>query len=81
MLMGWHMNEQVERALIRLLDELCMWERETGRGSRLILVPTQQDEKTVYTVDGKPLADYSNALLFSQLDFMKTLIEGAKSHV
>lgn len=32
-----HPSEQVQAALVRLNDELCSWERSTGRQSILIL--------------------------------------------
>jgi hypothetical protein len=32
-----HKSKKVQIALTRLLDELCTWERETGRRSVLIL--------------------------------------------
>jgi hypothetical protein len=32
-----HKDKEVQAALVRLLDALCTWERETGRESILIL--------------------------------------------
>lgn len=51
---AYHMDEDVNDALIKLLDRLCTWERETGRESTLILIPAQQDEQIVMAQSGKP---------------------------
>lgn len=51
----WHKCVDVDNALTELLDRLCMWEREAGRGSTLILIPHNSDEKIVLAMDGKPL--------------------------
>lgn len=46
-----HPSERVEAALVRLNDELCSWERSTGRQSILIL---REDEGFVHrTASGK----------------------------
>mgnify|MGYP001616234355 CR=1 FL=1 len=37
--MQFHKDRDCDRAMIRLMDALCTWERETGRESTLILVP------------------------------------------
>jgi hypothetical protein len=54
-----HKCAEVEEALNRLLDSLCMWERETSRGSTLILIPHEDDEEIITAMDGKPLDDFS----------------------
>jgi hypothetical protein len=50
-----HKCEECETALIRLLDELCSWERDTGRGSTLLLIPHNEDEEIIMAQDGKPI--------------------------
>lgn len=52
--MSYHMDREVNSALIRLLDALCEFERNSGRGSTLILIPHNISEKNVCAVDGKP---------------------------
>ena len=47
-----HPDPEVERALIRLNDALCMWERGTGRESVLIL--REQGGYVHRSVSGKP---------------------------
>ena len=51
----WHIEEDVERALIRLNEEICRFERSTGRGCHLILIPNHQDEPIFLSDNGKPL--------------------------
>lgn len=54
--MSYHASRNVEDAIIRLLDALCSWERDTGRGSTLILIPhTRADGDIVVAQDGKPI--------------------------
>lgn len=55
--MSYHMDKEVNSALIRLLDALCEWERNSGRRSTLILMPHLMDERMVLAQDGKPLSD------------------------
>ena len=57
--MRWHKDPEVEKAMIRLIDSLCTWERNTFRGSTLIFVPDTIDdvEKVIFVKDGKPLPD------------------------
>ena len=50
-----HKDLECDAAMTRLLDALCTWERETGRGSMLIFVPNAPDEDVVLAQDGKPL--------------------------
>jgi len=51
----WHIDQRCELALIKLDDELCSFERETGREYTLILVPHAPDEKIHMSQSGKPL--------------------------
>jgi len=46
-----HPDSEVREALIRLVDALCEWERNTGRSSTLILI---EDTFQFRAVDGKP---------------------------
>lgn len=47
-----HPSERVRAALVRLNDELCSWERSTGRQSILIL--REQGGFTYRSASGKP---------------------------
>ena len=47
-----HLDQEVQQALIRLNDALCMWERGTGRESVLIL--REQGGFIHRSVSGKP---------------------------
>lgn len=51
-----HMDEEVEKAIITLDDAICTWERTTGKGYTLVLVPHQREEKIHASVDGKPVS-------------------------
>lgn len=53
--MAHHLDPSCDRALLKLSDELCTWERMTGRGSTLILFPDSADEAIQIFVDGKPI--------------------------
>ena len=44
----------VEKAFIRLNDELCQYERATSRGGLLLYIPDHRDEEIVITQGGKP---------------------------
>ncbi len=52
-----HRDPECDSAMVRLLDALCTWERETGRRSTLVFVPHARDEKIVLAQDGKPLPE------------------------
>ena len=52
-----HMDKECNSALIRLLDALCEFERDSGRRSTLILIPHNADEEIVTAQDGKPNPD------------------------
>ncbi len=54
--MSYHRLPEINSAIIRLLDALCTWERNTGNGSKLILVHDNEDDgKTLFAMDGKPV--------------------------
>ena len=44
----------VEKAFVRLNDELCQYERATSRGGLLLYIPDHRDEEIVITLGGKP---------------------------
>jgi len=52
------------------MDALCTWERETGRGSKLLLVPDADDEEIVFAMDGKPVT-HSPFIIGLTLDAIK----------
>ncbi len=52
--MSHHMDDGVNQAITALADALCMWERDTGRRSTLVLIPYQLDEPIALLLDGKP---------------------------
>jgi hypothetical protein len=53
--MSYHKNKEVNQALIRLIDALCSWERNTSRRSTLVFIPHNVDEDIVLVGDGKPI--------------------------
>lgn len=53
--MSWHRDRKVNQALIRLMDELVMWERETGRRITLLFIPHHTDEDILMADSGKPI--------------------------
>lgn len=72
--MSYHRDREVNKAMIRLLDTLCTWERETGRGSKLLLVPDADDERLVFAMDGKPIHYIDSLSLGVQLDQIKSKV-------
>lgn len=58
-----HPDEDVRRALIRLCDALCSWERNTGRQNLLTLIefdPEKPSRRVEFIADsGKPIPDDS----------------------
>lgn len=54
--MSYHMDRECNEAIVKLLDALCSWERDSRRGSTLILIPHYADEKLVVAEDGKPVS-------------------------
>lgn len=55
--MSYHKDEECNQSIIHLLDALCMWERETGRRSLLLVIPYNLDEKILIAEDGKPIPE------------------------
>jgi hypothetical protein len=62
-----HPCKAVQAALVRLNDELCSWERSTGRMSILIL--REQGGFELRTAGGKPNIpdDIDDEMLWSQI--------------
>jgi hypothetical protein len=72
--MSYHRLPEINSAIIRLLDALCTWERNTGNGSKLILVhDTKADGPNLFAMDGKPI-DHSAFELCMDLDLIKNHI-------
>jgi len=67
----WHEDEKVNTALVRLLDELCTWERDTGRGSALILILEVEDGKVLWAMDGKPVSHHSSLENFIKTEYKR----------
>jgi len=74
--MSWHRDERINRAFISLMDALCTWERNTGRGSKLLFIPNEPDEETIFLMDGKPVS-LTKSVLISQLDVIKSKLQEA----
>lgn len=55
--MSYHIDKEVNSAMIRLLDALCEFERNSGRKSTLVLIPHCEDERVVIAQDGKPFPE------------------------
>jgi hypothetical protein len=60
--MAWHIDPEVEQALIALNDALCTFERGTGRKYTLVLVPHDPKEPCHISLSGKPLPQDSTIL-------------------
>ena len=72
--MMFHKDIEVRAALIRLLDSLCTWERNTGNGSKLFLVhDNEADGETIFAMDGKPM-EHTSFELGLDLDLVKNQI-------
>ena len=74
--MSWHGDKEVNQAMIRLLDALCSWERNTYRGSTLLFIPDTRDkhEKIIFAQDGKPMPD-DLSLYLAILDGLKLKLQ------
>jgi len=71
--LSYHRDSEVNQAIIRLMDALCTWERETSRGSTLLIVPDNNDEKIVFALHGKPIPD--------DPFIMKSLLDGVNTRI
>jgi hypothetical protein len=59
--MSYHMDEKVNKKIVELLDELCEWERGTGRKYTLLLIPHNPEESLLIALDGKPVQKVNTA--------------------
>ena len=57
--MHHHMSPEVDKAFIRLMDDLCQWERATSRNGTLLYIPEHKDEPIVIGQGGKPQWSHS----------------------
>jgi hypothetical protein len=48
------LGDACDRALDKLIDEIGSFERATGHGYTLIVVPHSSEEKIITSVNGKP---------------------------
>ena len=72
--MSYHRLPEINSAIIRLLDALCTWERNTGNTSKLILVHgNKEDGPNLFAMDGKPIG-HSRFELCLDLDMIKNQI-------
>lgn len=70
----YHRNKEIDKVIIRLMDALCTWERNTGNGSKLILVHDNEDDgPIIFAMDGKPVG-HSRFELCLDLDMIKNQI-------
>jgi len=78
-MMAWHTDSEVNQAIIRLIDSLCAYERNTGIGSHFLLIPEDASDarKTIYAIDGKPVS-HTPFELGLDLDLLKAkILEGS----
>ena len=69
----WHIDAEIDRMMVQLIDALCAFERNTGRRSHFLFVPEADDEKIIYAMDGKPVS-HTPYELAMDLDLIKSLI-------
>ena len=70
----YHRSKEIEKAIIRLMDALCTWERNTGNSSKLLLVhENKKDGPNLFAMDGKPIG-HSAFELCMDLDLIKNQI-------
>ena len=79
--MSWHRDNEVHQAFVRLMDALVMWERDTGRGSKLFFIPDNLDEDIIFMMDGKPITNPSFSLVINQLEVAQNKLRGSASTV
>ncbi len=74
--MSYHKDQEVNSAIIRLMDALCSWERNTGRGGKMFIIPDHFDdyEQIIFAMDGKPVS-HSPFLLANQFEQLKSRME------
>ncbi|MFA6043008.1 MAG: hypothetical protein WCV85_00555 [Patescibacteria group bacterium] len=57
--MAWHVDSEVQQALVKLNDALCTFERNTCRRYTLVLIPHAADELCHVSLSGKPISEDS----------------------
>ncbi len=57
----WHMDDQVDRAYLSLMDAICSWERATGRDVTVVMIPHAPDERVQMSCGGKPMGEFTDA--------------------
>jgi len=75
---NWHRYKEADETFLRLMDALCTWERETGRGSKLFFFPDADDEQILFIMDGKPV-NWDLGVLINQLELMRVRLSGEKT--
>lgn len=51
----FHIDEKINKIIVDLNDEICTFERTTGREYTLVLIPHNKDEEIIASVNGKPI--------------------------
>lgn len=81
--LSYHSDAEVNQAIIKLLDALCVNERNSGRRSTLILIPHEPDQEIIVAQDGKPLPEHmrtaarvDQVYLMAMRDRKAKLLEG-----
>lgn len=74
-----HLDPTVDKAFIRLLDDLCMFERATSRGGLLLYIPEYKDEPIVISQGGKPqrICEFSAFLMTEERQTIETIFVAA----
>lgn len=71
---SYHRLPEINNAIIRLMDALCTWERNTGNGSKLLLVnENEADGPNLFAMDGKPV-NHTLFELCMDIDLIKSHI-------
>ena len=69
--MIYHRDSEVNSAIIRLLDALCLWERDTGRNSSFVLMLEPEDGKVLWAMDGKPIPHHISLENFIKTEYRR----------
>ena len=69
--MMYHRDEKVDAAILRLLDELLQYERDTGYGSTFVLILPVQDGKVLWAMDGKPISHHTSLENFIKIEYKR----------
>ncbi len=71
-----HPSQRVQNAIVALLDELCSWERSTGRESFLVIIPVEKEESVIVADSGKLIP--TNRITYE--DVCERVFQALKSH-